>query len=477
MDIKRGYTYNDVLLVPKKFNLQSRRDIDVSTNITRNIKLNIPMISLCMATVTESNMAIAMAREGGIGIIHRFMPIEEQANEIKKVKRSTSNIVQDPVTVSSDKLLKDAIEINKIHNVTGLLVTDSENKLVGMLTQRDFVFEENTNVPIVSLMTPREKLIVAEPNISIKEAKHLLTKHGIEKLPLVDSDNYIKGLVTIQDIKHLEEYKNACRDEKGRLRVAAAIGIKPGFLERAELLIKSGVDILVLDVAHAHTEPTLNAIKQIKSKFSIDLLAGNVATSQATEELIRAGVDGVKVGIGNGTICTTRVNTGAGVPQFTAMLEAVKIGKEYNIPIINDGGITTSGNFAKAIAVGASAVMFGSAFAGTHETPGPIVYRNGKQFKHYHGSTSYMSNVINQSRNDKEKVKEYLRDAFVEGVESMVPYKGPVSEVIHTYLKGLRSGMSYSGASNIKEMHSNSEFIEITSSGFAESNPHGIDEV
>lgn len=473
--IKKGLTFDDVLLIPKKSELDSRSLTDLRTRITKNVTLNIPLISLCMATVTESEMAIAMALEGGIGIIHRFIPIEEQAAEVRRVKRSTGEIIYDPVIVYDDILLKEAIDIAKRHGVTGLVVVNRAQKLAGMLTQRDFVFEENLDMPVYKLMTPREKLVVAHSSISIADAKKLLSKNRIEKLPLVDEQDNLMGLIAIKDIKHVEQYSNACRDGKGRLRVAAAIGIKGDFMERAEALVREHVDVLVVDVAHAHSEKALNAIREIKKKFPVDLLAGNVATAEGAEALIQAGVDGVKVGIGNGTICTTRLIAGAGVPQMTAILETSAVGKKHGIPVICDGGITTPGNFSKAIAAGSDAVMSGSIFAGTDESPGPIIYKNGRQYKYYLGSTSYMSNVINTERSRKEKVKEYLRDAFVEGVESLVPYKGPVKEVINGFLKGLRSGMSYCGAYTIKEMQEKAEFIEISDAGRTESGMHGVE--
>ena len=474
MKIKEGLTFDDVLLVPKKSDIKSRKDVDTSSYITKNVKLNIPMISLNMATVTESEMAIAMAREGGIGIIHRFMPIKEQALEVKKVKRSIGKKIEDPITVYEDLTLRDAIEIIESNKITALLVINKENKLIGILTQRDFVFEKNLDKKINELMTKRDKLITATENISVEEAKEILEKNRIEKLPLVDSEDNIKGLITTKAILHLEKYKNSCRDSKGRLRVAAAIGVVDDYLERAEALVKENVDVLVVDIAHAHSNNAINAVKKVKENFDVDVLVGNVATEEGAKDLIKAGADGIKVGIGNGTICTTREVAGAGVPQLTALEGAIKQGRKNKVPIISDGGIAKPGNFSKAVALGCSAVMFGSIFAGTEETPGPILYRKGKQFKQYHGSTSYLANVIKKERESKDKVKEHLKDAFVEGVESLVPFKGPVSMVINQYMKGLMSGMSYCGASNIKEMWKKAEFVKITQAGKIESGSHDV---
>ena len=476
--IGKGFSFDDVLLVPQRTSVRSRKDTDTSTLITKNIKLNIPMISLCMSTVTESRMAISMALEGGMGIIHRFMSIEEQALEVRKVKKSMNRIIEDPLCISENSVLEEAVKVVEENNdVRSLLVVDREKKLAGILTRRDFAFEENMAKPVKELMTKRERLITANPNVGIEEAMRLLKENRIEKLPLVDNEDNVKGLITIKDIINLERYKNACRDKNGRLVVGAAIGIKGDYFERAEALVKEGVDVLVIDVAHAHSDLAIEAIKKIKECLGVELIAGNVATGKGTEDLIKAGADGVKIGIGNGTICTTRIVAGAGVPQMTALMEAVEVGRKYDIPIISDGGIATPGNFTKALAVGASAHMFGSVFAGTDETPGPIIYKKDKQFKQYHGSTSYLANVIKKERETKTKVNDFLEDAFVEGVESLVPYKGPVKGVINRFMKGLRSGMSYCGARTIPEMWENSEFIELSEGSVKESGAHDVIEV
>ncbi len=477
MEIKEGLTYDDVLMIPQRNNVASRSLVDTSTYITRNIKLKIPMVSMHMATVTESDMAIAMASEGGMGFIHRFMPIEEQAAEVRKVKRTVGMIIEDPLTCSDDISLGEAVKKMESENITSLLVVDNENKLIGIFTTRDYVFETDMSKSVKELMTPKDKLITGDLKISIDDAKKLLNKYKIEKLPLIDKENRIGGLVCSKSIRHLEEHNRACRDSKGRLRVGAAVGITGDYIERAQALVREGVDILVVDVAHAHSDMTINTIKELKKRFKVDVLAGNIATAEAAKDLIKAGADGLKVGIGNGTICTTRLVAGAGVPQLTAVFDVVKVGKKYGVPVSNEGGIASPGNFTKAIAAGCNAAIFGSAFAGTEETPGPIVYKDGKRYKHYHGSTSYTSNVMKEARENKQPVKKFLKDAYVEGVESLVPFKGPVTNVIDAYMKGLRSGTTYCGAKNISEMQNNVKFIKITSAGFKESGTHDIKEV
>lgn len=472
---EEALTFDDVLLVPKKSDIVSRSLVNTSTYFTKNVKINIPIGSLQMATVTESDMAIAMAREGGIGIIHRFMPIEEQAAEVKRVKKSIGRVIENPLTAFPELRLGDALELMESNDVTSLLITNKENKLSGILTKRDYVFEKNMDVEVKELMTKRDEIVTGSPEISLEEAKRMLVQNKIEKLPLVDSNDHIKGLIATKSIQHLEKHTNACRDKKGRLLVGAAVGVKEGFVERAQALVDANVDVIVLDIAHAHSKHGIETVKKLKSKFNVDVLAGNVATAEGAKDLIKAGADGIKVGIGNGTICTTRLVAGAGVPQFTAIQDCYKVGNKFGVPIVSEGGIAGIGNFVKALAAGANAHMFGSVFAGTTESPGPIVYRNGKRFKHYHGSTSYMNTLMRQTREEGKKVNGYLRDAHVEGVESFVPYKGPVSEILHSYVKGLKSGMSYCNANNIVEMHANAEFVRITNAGFKESGAHDVE--
>jgi IMP dehydrogenase len=477
MKIEEGITYDDVLMIPQKNSVESRGDVNTSTYITRNVKLNIPMASLCMATVTEADMAIAMASMGGLGLIHRFLPISEQAAEVRKVKRMVGMVIEDPLTCYSDLALGDAIELMDSNHISSLFVVDRDSKLIGIFTSRDYNFETNMNKSVEELMTPKEKLITGASDISLADAKALLMKHRIEKLPLLNGGENITGLVCSKSIRHLEENKMACRDVKGRLRVGAAIGIKGDYLERAEALVKEGVDVLVVDVAHAYSDMTINAIKELKKRFDVDILAGNVATGEAAKALVKAGADGIKVGIGNGTICTTRIVAGSGRPQLSAVLEVVKACKKSGVPVSNEGGIAAPGNFAKAIAAGCNVAIFGSVFAGSKETPGPIVYKGGKRYKHYHGSTSYMANVMKESRENKTSVKKFLKEAYVEGVESLVPYKGNVKDIIESYMKGFRSGATYCGARNIPEMQKNVKFVKITDAGSKESAPHDVKEV
>jgi IMP dehydrogenase len=462
-DMRVGLTYADVLLVPKKTPLNSRSEADLKSRWTKNITLNIPLVSANMASVTEHKMAIAMAREGGLGVIHQFCSVEEQIEEVKRVKKSTSFIVEDPLAISPHVTLQNAIEFMKANDVTSLLVVE-EGKLIGILTSRDYEFEKNYEKTVSELMT--KKLITADANISMDDAKKLLYAHRIEKLPLV-KDGKIHGLITSQDIRKLEKWPHACRDEKGRLRVGAAVGVKDT-IERAKALIDAGADVIILDVAHAHSDFVIQRLKELKSTFTIDVMVGNIATAEAAEDLIKAGADGLKVGIGPSPVCTTRIMSGAGVPQLTAVMEVAKIAKKYNIPVTADGGMLYPGDVAKAIAAGATTIFSGSLFAGTDEAPGMIVTKDGKRYKRYFGSASYDSNHERKERMEGKRVKEKL-NVFVEGISTLVDYKGPVSEVINNLAKGLKSGMSYCGAYNIEQLHKNAEFIRITPSGWHES--------
>jgi IMP dehydrogenase len=466
MVMREGLTYSDVLLVPKRTPLKSRREADVQSFFTKNVSINVPLVSVNMATVTEHKMAIAMARCGGIGIIHQFNTIEEQAEEVRRVKRSTSYVVRDPKSVSSYITLKEAKEIMNKYCVSSLLVENS-SELAGILTSRDYVFEQDDYILISDLMTPKDNLVVTSSSVSMDQAKALLQKHRIEKLPLVDNGR-ISGLITKSDIEKLEEWPQANRDERGRLRVSAAIGVKDA-IERGRALVEAGCDVLVLDIAHCHSDLAIQAIKDIKRNFpSIDLMAGNIATGQGAQDLIEAGVDGIKIGIGPSPVCTTRVISGAGIPQLTAIMDVVSVAKMYGIPVCADGGAKYPGDFAKAIAAGASTLGSGSMFAGTKESPGHIILKDGKRFKRYMGSASYDSNHERKEHLEKKKYKQRI-DVFVEGVSKLVDYKGPVQGVIEALIKGLQSGISYCGARNIKEMQANAEFIKITSSGWKES--------
>ncbi len=466
--MKKGLTYNDVLLIPKRTSLNSRKEANIKTLFTRNVSLNIPLISSNMATVTEHKMAIAMAREGGLGVIHQFSTIQDQVEEIKKVKKSTSYIIEKPLTIQSYYSLKEAKEIMKRFGVTSLIVLQGD-ELGGILTRRDYLFSEDST-KISEIMTPKEKLITAPKGISLEEAKTILQKNRIEKLILTENER-LAGLITTTDIETLERWPNANRDLKGSLRVGAAVGVKDT-LERVSALAQAGADVIILDIAHCHSNLAIQRIREIKQNFSIDLMTGNIATAEAAKDLIEAGADGLKVGIGPSPVCTTRIISGSGIPQLTAIMDVVRVAKEHNIPVCADGGAKYPGDLSKAIAAGADSVFSGSFFAGTKETPGRIVMKNGKRFKRYMGSASYDSN---HERREKLENKEYKRNinVFVEGVAILVDYRGPVSGVIESLIKGLRSGISYCGAKNIKEMQENAEFIEITPSGWIESQSRG----
>ena len=476
MDIREGLTFDDVLLVPKFSDVSSRSQTDLSTQLSRNISINIPLISANMDTVTESSMAVTIAREGGIGIIHRFLSIKEEVNEVLKVKRSGSVMIENPYSINPEQTIQNAFSIMNEKQVSGLLVVDSNSKLVGILTERDVLFEPpNCSKLVQDLMT--KDVVSAKQGTDLEEAKEILKKNRIEKLPIIDDNNLVKGLITCQDISNLEKYPNASKDNKGRPIVGAAVGVKGDFMERTEALIGAGTDVIVVDIAHGHSENAINTVKNIKKAFpNCELIAGNVATAKGTEDLIKAGVDAVKVGVGSGSICITRVITGSGVPQLTAVMDCAKIGKEYNIPIISDGGTRTSGDATKALAAGASSIMVGGIFGGTDETPGTTITKNNKRFKIYRGMASLAASM---GRKTKEtgtlELTDDINDYVAEGVEGMVPYKGSVTDIITQMTGGIRSGLSYCGAHNIKQMHENAEFIKISRAGFAESQPHDVD--
>ncbi|MFH1649332.1 MAG: IMP dehydrogenase [Candidatus Woesearchaeota archaeon] len=468
--MKEGLTYADVLLVPKKTPLASRTEAHLSTQWSKNIKLNVPLVSANMATVTEHEMAIAMARQGGLGIIHQFSSIEEQAEEVRKVKRSTGHVIDDPLALSGETTIHQAKQVMMNMGVSSVLVTKG-NELVGIATGRDFLFEDDDSKMLTSVMTPREKLITADKGISIEQAKKILHEHRIEKLPLLDKGKLV-GLMTSRDIENLERWKLASRDEKGRLRVGAAVGVKDA-IERSEALLAAGADCIVMDMAHAHSELAIKQLKAFKNKFDADIIVGNIATGEAAKDLIEAGADGLKVGIGPSPVCTTRLMSGAGVPQLTAVMEVCAVAKKYGIPVTADGGMQYPGDAVKALAAGASTVYSGNFFAGTNEAPGRIVIKDGKRYKRYIGSASYDSNHERREKLTGMAIKTNL-DVFVEGVSSLVPYKGPVDDVIESILKGIRSGMSYCGSRTITEMQANSEFIKITAAGFEENQSRGF---
>lgn len=468
--ISEGLTFSDVLLIPKKTYLKSRSEADTKTRLTKNISLNIPLVSSNMASVTEHKMAIAMAREGGIGIIHQFNKIYEQVEEVAKVKRSTSYVISNPITVLPDLKISEAIKIMEEKEVTSLLVIE-KNKIKGIFTRRDYLFEKNLEKNISEVMTKREDMVIARPEITIEEAKEVLHKNRIEKLPLIENEE-IKGLITTQDLKKLEQWPNAARDEKGRLMVGAAVGIKDT-IERVEKLVSAGVDLIVLDVAHAHSDLIIQRLKEIKSKFKIDVLVGNIATGEAAIDLINAGADGLKVGIGPSPVCTTRIISGSGMPQLTAIMNVYKVAKEKDIPVCADGGMSYPGDIVKALAAGASTIYSGSLFAGTDETPGRIIMKDGRRYKKYSGSASYDSNHERKEKEENKQIKEKI-DIFVEGVSILIDYKGSVNEVIKSLIKGVKSGISYCGAGNLKEMREKAEFVKITPSGWNESLSRGL---
>ena len=476
MSIREGITFDDVLLVPKFSDISSRTQTDLSTKLSKNITLNIPLISANMDTVTESTMAVTMARQGGIGIIHRFLTIQEQANQVLKVKRSGSVMIENPYQISQDETISTALDIMTEKEVSGLLVVDSESKLVGILTERDVLFESLDSTKLVKELMTKD-VITSKPGINVDEAKDILKNNRIEKLPLVDDDQKIHGLYTTQDILNTENYPIASHDSKGRPLVGAAVGVKGDFLERTEALLEAGTDAIVVDIAHGHSENAISTVKNIKKAFpDCELIAGNVATAQGTEDLIKAGVDAVKVGVGSGSICITRVITGSGVPQLTAVLDCAEIGKKYDIPIISDGGTRTSGDATKALAAGASSVMLGSMLGGTDESPGSTISKNGKRYKIYRGMASL---AAARGRKSKETglvdLGDDLNDYVAEGVEAFVPYKGSVTDILTQITGGIRSGLSYCGGHTIQQMQENAEFIKMSGAGFAESKPHDVD--
>lgn len=465
----RGLTFDDVLLVPAASDVLPH-EVDITTNLTRAIKLNIPMISSGMDTVTESRMAIAMAREGGMGVIHKNMSIEEQAHEVDKVKRSEHGIIVDPIYLSPQNLLADAEELMRKYAISGVPVT-VDGKLVGIITNRDMRFENELNKPIGEVMT-KENLVTAPVGTSLEEAKAILRRHRIEKLPLVDDNGYLKGLITIKDIEKATKYPNSAKDSSGRLLVGAAVGVSKDLYDRMEALVAAKADVIIVDTAHGHSAGVLRTLKEIKKTFPfMPVIAGNVATAAGTEALIEAGADAVKVGIGPGSICTTRVIAGIGVPQITAVYECASVGRRYNIPIIADGGIKYSGDIAKAIAAGGNVVMMGNILAGTDESPGETVIYQGRSYKVYRGMGSLGAMKLgSKDRYFQSEAKKLVP----EGIEGRVPYKGMLADTIFQMVGGLRASMGYCGCHNIQEMINDTQFIQITAAGLKESHPHDV---
>lgn len=471
--IQEGLTFDDVLLIPA-YSEVLPGDTDTATQFSRNIRLNIPLCSSAMDTVTEAALAIALAQQGGIGVIHKNLPIESQAEEVDKVKRSESGMIVDPVTIRENAIVSDALKVMERFKISGVPVIDENGHLVGIITNRDLRFETRFDIPVSDVMT-KQPLVTVPIGTTLTEAKVKLQKHRIEKLLVVDDAGLLKGLITVKDIQKAIKYPDAAKDELGRLRVAAAIGATGDFFERAEALVNSRVDCLVIDTAHGHSSRVIEAVRRVKENFSdVEVVAGNVATADATKALIDAGVDAVKVGIGPGSICTTRVVTGAGVPQILAITECVNAAAGTGVPIIADGGVKFSGDVAKAIAAGADSVMIGSLFAGTAEAPGEIILFQGRSFKTYRGMGSI--GAMKQGSSDRYAQEGTVSDSkFVpEGIEGRVAYKGTVEETVTQLVGGLRSGMGYTGCRNIGEMQKNAKFVRITSAGLRESHVHDV---
>lgn len=469
--IESGLSYDDVLLVPQYSSIASRRDVDTKTRLTKNLTINIPFVSSNMDTVTESDMAIAMAQLGGIGIIHRFNSIEDQVYHVKKVKRHRNAIIRNPLQIHPDAKVAQAVDLMNQHTIHGLLVVDEYGVLVGILTHRDIRFSSLHTQKVHECMTLRESLIVGEPNISMEQARAIMATHSIEKLPLVYQDGTVAGLITAKDIANKIDYPYASVDSNDQLLVGAAIGVREEELARAQALVEAGVDVLVLDIAHGHSLLALDMLKKIKFHLpNTEIIAGNVATVEGTRALIEAGADAVKVGIGPGSICTTRIVAGSGYPQLSAVINCASEATRYDVPVIADGGITCSGHVVKAIAAGACTVMLGSMLAGTDESPGMPIIRDGKKYKVIRGMASFGAN-LGRSKNSKNN---NVTDFVPEGVEALKPYKGPVAETIHQLLGGLWSGMSYCGASTIKDLCGNAVFVKITPAGVRESYPHDV---
>ena len=471
-EIKEALTFDDVLLVPNYSEVLPTQ-VDVGTKLTKRITLNIPIMSAAMDTVTESELAIAIAREGGIGIIHKNMSIEEQAEEVDRVKRSESGMIVKPVTVKPEQTIAEAESLMKKYKISGLPVVNDEGKLVGIITNRDIRFVKDFSKKIADVMT-RENLKTVPVGTTLEEAKEILHRYKIEKLPVVDENGYLKGLITIKDIEKKEKYPNACKDELGRLMVGAAIGVGEEAVRRAEALIEAGVDVIVIDTAHGHSKGVISMVEKIKGLFpDVDVIAGNVATPEATEALIKAGADAVKVGIGPGSICTTRIVAGVGVPQLSAVMNCAEVADKYDVSIIADGGIKFSGDIAKAIGAGARVVMIGSLFAGTKESPGELILYQGRSYKVYRGMGSL--GAMKKGSKDRYFQSEVEEKKLVpEGIEGMVPYRGPLADTIHQLVGGLRAGMGYCGAANIEEMRKKARFVRITAAGLKESHVHDV---
>jgi IMP dehydrogenase len=471
---KQGLTFDDVLLVPAESGVLPA-EVSTATRLTPRIELAIPIVSAAMDTVTESRLAIAIARAGGIGIVHRNLSIDDQVAEVDKVKRNQSGMIVDPVTLRAEALVTDALAVMERYHISGVPITDGEGRLAGLLTNRDLRFIENVDQPIANVMR-RPPLVTAPLGTTLEQAKDILWKHRIEKLPIVDDDGFLKGLITVKDIKKQAQHPHSTQDEQGRLRVGAAVGVGPDAVDRAERLVAAGVDVLVVDTAHGHSRSVLDAVKQIKGAFEVDLIAGNVATAEAVDALAGVGADAVKLGVGPGSICTTRVVAGVGVPQLTAVHDGAVAAARHGVTVVSDGGIQYSGDVAKAIAAGADSVMIGSLLAGVDESPGEVVLHQGERFKEYRGMGSMGAMKGRSYSKDRYFQGEIVdTDKLVpEGIEGRVAYKGPVSNVLFQLVGGLRTAMGYCGAASVADMQRHSRFVRITNAGLRESHPHDI---
>jgi len=471
--ITEGLTFDDVLLLPSH-SLILPRDVDISTHLTKNIVLNIPLVSAAMDTVTEARSAITMAREGGLGFIHKNLTIQQQAIEVDKVKKSESGMIVDPITMRPNQKIRDALDMMAKYRISGVPITKSNGKLVGILTNRDLRFETDLDIPISERMT-KKNLVTVSVGTTLEEAKEHLKHTRVEKLLVVDKDRFLKGLITIKDIEKVRKYPNACKDSFGRLRVGAAVGPTADMNDRIDALVKAGVDVVVIDTAHGHSQGVIDAVMSTKAKFpGLEIIAGNIATAAAAEALIKAGADALKIGIGPGSICTTRVVAGIGVPQITAISECSRIAKKHGVPIIADGGIKYSGDLTKAVAAGADVVMIGSLFAGTEESPGDTVLYQGRTYKSYRGMGSI--GAMKEGSKDRYFQSDVESDIKLvpEGIEGMVPLRGPLGANIHQLIGGLRAGMGYTGSVSLKDLQQNGKFIKITSAGLKESHVHDV---
>lgn len=468
---QEGMTFDDVLLIPA-YSEVTPREVTIGSRFSRNIAINIPIVSAAMDTVTEADMAIAIAREGGIGVVHKNMSIAAQAAQVRKVKRAESGMIYDPITIKKEATVGNALQLMKENHIGGIPVVDDQQKLIGIVTNRDLRFQTDMSLPIAEVMTCKDLITTTNPDL--EEASTILLQHKIEKLPVVDNDGKLVGLITYRDITKIQDYPNACKDEKGRLRVAAGVGVTTDTLQRVEALVEAGVDAIVIDTAHGHSANVTRTLKAVKAAYpQVDVVVGNIATGEAAEFLIKAGADGIKVGIGPGSICTTRVVAGVGVPQLSAIFDAAKVAHSYGVPVIADGGLRYSGDVVKALAAGGDSVMMGSMLAGVEESPGETIIYNGRKFKAYRGMGSV--EAMNAGSKDRYFQSEQCdSNKFVpEGIVARVPYKGTLSETIYQLIGGLRSGMGYCGAKDIDALH-NAKFVRITSAGVIENHPHDV---